>query len=227
VSFTIHAGEAVAVVGRNGAGKTTIVKLLTRLYDPDEGEIWIGGRSVKEYDLKELREQVGVIFQDYVTYYLNARENIGVGRVAEIENQTLVSSAAQKSGASALIDKLPEGYETMLGRWFEKGTQLSGGEWQKVALARAFMRDARILILDEPTSSLDAQAEYDVFAKFRVLTKGKTAIFISHRFSTVRLADRILVLENGQIIENGSHQELIALGGRYADLFNLQAEAYR
>ena len=227
VSFTIHAGEAVAVVGRNGAGKTTIVKLLTRLYDPDEGEIWIGGRSVKEYDLKELREQVGVIFQDYVTYYLNARENIGVGRVAEIENQTLVSSAAQKSGAHALIDKLPEGYETMLGRWFEKGTQLSGGEWQKVALARAFMRDARILILDEPTSSLDAQAEYDVFAKFRVLTKGKTAIFISHRFSTVRLADRILVLENGQIIENGSHQELIALGGRYADLFNLQAEAYR
>jgi ATP-binding cassette subfamily B protein len=227
VSFTIHAGEAVAVVGRNGAGKTTIVKLLTRLYDPDEGEIWIGGRSVKEYDLKELREQVGVIFQDYVTYYLNARENIGVGRVAEIENQTLVSSAAQKSGANALIDKLPEGYETMLGRWFEKGTQLSGGEWQKVALARAFMRDARILILDEPTSSLDAQAEYDVFAKFRVLTKGKTAIFISHRFSTVRLADRILVLENGQIIENGSHQELIALGGRYADLFNLQAEAYR
>ena len=227
VSFTIHAGEAVAVVGRNGAGKTTIVKLLTRLYDPDEGEIWIGGRSIKEYDLKELREQVGVIFQDYVTYYLNARENIGVGRVAEIENQTLVSSAAQKSGANALIDKLPEGYETMLGRWFEKGTQLSGGEWQKVALARAFMRDARILILDEPTSSLDAQAEYDVFAKFRVLTKGKTAIFISHRFSTVRLADRILVLENGQIIENGSHQELIALGGRYADLFNLQAEAYR
>ncbi len=224
---TIHAGEAVAVVGRNGAGKTTIVKLLTRLYDPDEGEIWIGGRNIKEYDLKELREQVGVIFQDYVTYYLNARENIGVGRVAEIENQTLVSSAAQKSGANALIDKLPEGYETMLGRWFEKGTQLSGGEWQKVALARAFMRDARVLILDEPTSSLDAQAEYDVFAKFRVLTKGKTAIFISHRFSTVRLADRILVLENGQIIENGSHQELIALGGRYADLFNLQAEAYR
>ena len=227
VSFTIHAGEAVALVGRNGAGKTTIVKLLTRLYDPDDGEILIGGRNIKEYDLEELREKVGVIFQDYVTYFMSARENIGVGRVAEIENQSLVSSAAQKSGANTVIDKLPEGYETMLGRWFEKGTQLSGGEWQKVALARAFMRDAPILILDEPTSSLDAQAEYDVFAKFRVLTRGKTAIFISHRFSTVRLADRILVLENGQIIENGSHQELVALGGRYAELFNLQAEAYR
>jgi len=227
VSFTIQAGEAVALVGRNGAGKTTIVKLLTRLYDPDEGEILIGGRNIKEYDLEELREKVGVIFQDYVTYFMSARENIGVGRIAEIENQALVSSAAQKSGANTVIDKLPEGYETMLGRWFEKGTQLSGGEWQKVALARAFMRDAPILILDEPTSSLDAQAEYDVFAKFRVLTKGKTAIFISHRFSTVRLADRILVLENGQIIENGPHQELIALGGHYADLFNLQAEAYR
>jgi len=227
VSFTIHSGEAVALVGRNGAGKTTIVKLLTRLYDPDEGEVLIGGRNIKEYDLEELREKVGVIFQDYVTYFMSARENIGVGRIAEIENQALVSSAAQKSGANTVIDKLPEGYETMLGRWFEKGTQLSGGEWQKVALARAFMRDAPILILDEPTSSLDAQAEYDVFAKFRVLTKGKTAIFISHRFSTVRLADRILVLENGQIIENGPHQELIALGGHYADLFNLQAEAYR
>jgi len=227
VSFTIQAGEAVALVGRNGAGKTTIVKLLTRLYDPDEGEILIGGRNIKEYDLEELREKVGVIFQDYVTYFMSARENIGVGRIAEIENQALVSSAAQKSGANTVIDKLPEGYETMLGRWFEKGTQLSGGEWQKVALARAFMRDAPILILDEPTSSLDAQAEYDVFAKFRVLTKGKTAIFISHRFSTVRLADRILVLENGQIIENGPHQELVALGGHYADLFNLQAEAYR
>ncbi len=227
VSFTIHSGEAVALVGRNGAGKTTIVKLLTRLYDPDEGEILIGGRNIKEYDLEELREKVGVIFQDYVTYFMSARENIGVGRIAEIENQALVSSAAQKSGANTVIDKLPEGYETMLGRWFEKGTQLSGGEWQKVALARAFMRDAPILILDEPTSSLDAQAEYDVFAKFRVLTKGKTAIFISHRFSTVRLADRILVLENGQIIENGPHQELVALGGHYADLFNLQAEAYR
>jgi ATP-binding cassette, subfamily B, bacterial len=227
VSFKLHAGETIALVGRNGAGKTTIVKLLTRLYDPDEGDIYIGGRNIKEYDLKDLRDEVGVIFQDYVTYHLNARENIGVGRVGEIENLELINAAAQKSGANAAIEKLAEGYETMLGKWFEDGAELSGGEWQKVALARAFMRDARILILDEPTSSLDAQAEYDVFAKFRVLTKGKTAIFISHRFSTVRLADRILVIEHGKIIENGPHRELIALGGHYAELFNLQAEAYR
>ena len=227
VSFTIHAGEAIALVGYNGAGKTTIVKLLTRLYDPDKGEILIGGRNIKEYDLKELREHVGVIFQDYVTYYMSARENIGVGRIADVENQSMVVSAAQKSGANAVIERLNEGYDTVLGRWFEKGAQLSGGEWQKVALARAFMRDAGILILDEPTSSLDAQAEYDVFAKFRVLTHGKTAIFISHRFSTVRLADRILVLEHGGIIESGSHSQLMELDGRYAELFNLQAEAYR
>ncbi len=226
VNFTIHAGEAIALVGYNGAGKTTIVKLLTRLYDPDEGEILIGGRNIKEYDLKELREHVGVIFQDYVTYYMSARENIGVGRIADVENQSMVVSAAQKSGANAVIERLNEGYDTVLGRWFEKGAQLSGGEWQKVALARAFMRDAGILILDEPTSSLDAQAEYDVFAKFRVLTHGKTAIFISHRFSTVRLADRILVLEHGGIIESGSHSQLMELDGRYAELFNLQAEAY-
>ena len=227
VSFTIHAGEAIALVGYNGAGKTTIVKLLTRLYDPDEGEILVGGRNIKEYDLKELREHVGVIFQDYVTYYMTARENIGVGRIADVENQSLVVSAAQKSGANAVIERLNEGYDTVLGRWFEKGAQLSGGEWQKVALARAFMRDAGILILDEPTSSLDAQAEYDVFAKFRVLTHGKTAVFISHRFSTVRLADRILVLEHGSLIESGTHAQLMQLDGRYAELFNLQAEAYR
>ena len=227
VSFTVHAGESIALVGSNGAGKTTIVKLMTRLYDPDEGEILIGGRNIKEYDLKELREHVGVIFQDYVTYFLSARENIGVGRIAEVENEALVTGAAQKSGADRVIEGLAEGYDTILGRWFEKGAQLSGGEWQKVALARAFMRDASILILDEPTSSLDAQAEYEVFARFRVLTRGKTAVFISHRFSTVRLADRILVLEHGQIIESGSHAELMLLDGRYAELFNLQAEAYR
>jgi len=170
---------------------------------------------------------VGVIFQDYVTYYLTARENIGVGRIAEMDNELLVAGAAKKSGADRVIERLPQGYETTLGRWFEKGAQLSGGEWQKVALARAFMRDASILILDEPTSSLDAQAEYEVFARFRILTQGKTAIFISHRFSTVRLADRIIVLEHGRIIEHGSHQELMQLEGRYAELFNLQAEAYR
>ena len=227
VSFKIEAGESIALVGRNGAGKTTMVKLLTRLYDPDEGEILIGGRNIKEYDLQELRSQVGVIFQDYVTYYMSAQENIGVGRINEIEDRELVTSAARKSGANAVIERLPEKYDTMLGKWFEKGTQLSGGEWQKVALARAFMRDARILILDEPTSSLDAQAESEVFSHFRALTKGKTALFISHRFSTERLADRIFVLENGTILESGSHGELMHLDGRYAELFNLQAEAYR
>ncbi len=227
VSFTIHEGEAIALVGRNGAGKTTIVKLLTRLYDPDEGEILIGGRNIKEYDLKSLREEIGVIFQDYVAYYLSARENIGVGRINDIENLDLVNSAAEKSGASEVIEGLPDGYETMLGRWWKDATQLSGGQWQKLALARAFIREARILILDEPTSSLDARAEYEVFAKFRELTKGKTAIFISHRFSTVRLADRIFLLENGGIVEDGSHEQLMTVDGRYAELFNLQAEAYR
>ncbi len=230
VSFTIRAGEAVALVGRNGAGKTTLVKLLTRLYDPDEGEILIGGRNIKEYDLRELREQVGVIFQDYVNYYMTAQENIGVGRVDKIEQRELVMSAARKSGANAVIEQLPHGYDTMLGRWFKdlkESTQLSGGEWQKIALARAFMRDARILVLDEPTSALDAQAEHEVFTHFRQLTEGKTAVFISHRFSTVRLADRIFVIENGSILESGSHRELIALHGRYAELFDLQAEAYR
>lgn len=230
VSFTICAGESVALVGRNGAGKTTLVKLLTRLYDPDEGEILIGGRNIKEYDLEELRDQIGVIFQDYVNYYMTAHENIGVGRVDKIEHRELVASAAHKSGASAIIERLPMGYDTMLGRWFKnlkESAQLSGGEWQKIALARAFMRDARILVLDEPTSALDAQAEYDIFTRFRALTKGKTTVFISHRFSTVRLADRIFVIENGSLIENGSHHELIALNGRYAGLFNLQAEAYR
>jgi ATP-binding cassette subfamily B protein len=227
VSFKIEAGEAVALVGRNGAGKTTLVKLLSRLYDPDEGEILLGGRNIRDYDLNALRQQVGVIFQDYVTYFMSARENIGVGRLEHIENTELIAVAAHQSGADAVIEKLPKQYETMLGRWFDQGTQLSGGEWQKIALARAFIRNARILILDEPTSSLDAQAEYEVFAHFRELTQGKTAVFISHRFSTVRLADRIFVLENGTLSEEGSHQQLMALGGRYAELFNLQAEAYK
>jgi ATP-binding cassette subfamily B protein len=227
VSFTIASGEAIALVGRNGAGKTTIVKLLTRLYDPDEGQILVSGRDIREYDINELRRVVGVIFQDYVTYYMSARENIGVGRIDDIANLDMVERAADKSGANAVITNLPGGYSAMLGRWFKDGHQLSGGEWQKVALARAFMRDAPILILDEPTSSLDAQAEYEIFTKFRLLTEGKTAIFISHRFSTVRLADRIFVIEHGVLKESGSHAELIALNGRYAELFNIQAEAYR
>jgi ATP-binding cassette, subfamily B, bacterial len=227
VSFSIKAGEAIALVGRNGAGKTTLVKLLTRLYDPDAGEILIGGHNIREYDISSLRQAVGVIFQDYVTYYMTAHENVGIGRVDDIKNLEMVEVAAGKSGASEVIGKLPGGYQTMLGRWFKDGYQLSGGEWQKVALARAFMRDAPILILDEPTSALDAQAEYDIFTKFRLLTQGKTAIFISHRFSTVRLADRIFVVEHGILKESGSHDELMELQGRYAELFNLQAMAYR
>jgi ATP-binding cassette subfamily B protein len=227
VSFTIAAGESVALVGSNGAGKTTIVKLLARLYDPDEGEILVNGRDIKEYDLTALRQEIGVIFQDYVTYYLTAARNIGVGRVEAIDARPEIETAAGKSGADAVIAKLPDGYASQLGKWFDQGQQLSGGEWQKIALARAFMRDAQVLILDEPTSSLDPQAEYEVFARFRQLTAGKSAIFISHRFSTVRLANRILVLEHGGILEEGSHAALLALGGRYAELFNLQAEAYR
>ncbi len=226
VSFTIHAGETVALVGSNGAGKTTLVKLLSRLYDPDEGEILIAGCNVKEYDPVELREHIGVIFQDFVRYQMTAHDNIGIGRVAHIEDRAQVMAAAQKSGADSAIAQLTDGYDAMLGRWFEKGVELSGGQWQKVALARAFMRNAPILILDEPTSALDAQAEYDIFTRFRSLTESKTAIFISHRFSTARLADCIIVLEQGVIRESGSHAELIALDGRYAQLFNLQASAY-
>jgi ATP-binding cassette subfamily B protein len=227
ISFTLHAGESIAIVGRNGAGKTTLIKLLTRLYDPDEGEILIGGQNIQHYDPYELRERIGVIFQDYVKYQMTAAENIGIGRVAEIENRAQIETAAAKSGADQVVARLDRRYDAMLGRWFEQGTDLSGGEWQKIALARAFMRDTPILILDEPTSALDAQAEYDIFQRFRHLTAGRTVIFVSHRFSTVRLADRIFVIEQGHIIENGSHQELLNLSGEYAELFHLQAEAYR
>jgi len=227
VSFSVGLDETLALVGQNGAGKTTIVKLLTRLYDPDEGEIFLGGRDIREYDLASLRQAVGVIFQDYVTYFFSASENIGVGRLADIADRAQVEAAAEKSGAASVIAGLPSGYDTTLGRWFDEGHQLSGGEWQKVALARAFMRDADILILDEPTASLDARAEYEIFARMQALTEGKMALFISHRFSTVRLADRILVLEDGCIQEDGTHDALLALGGTYAELFNLQAAAYR
>lgn len=227
LSFTIKPGETVAVVGRNGAGKTTLVKLVARLYDPEQGQVLVGGHDVREYDPDELRTQIGVIFQDFVTYYLSARENIGVGRLDALDDLEAIRDAADRGGATSLIERLPEGYEALLGRWFDQGHQLSGGEWQKVALSRAFMRDAQILILDEPTAALDAQAEYDLFARLKELTTGRTAIYISHRFSTVRMADRILVIEHGRLIEQGSHEELMQLGGRYAELFTLQAAAYR
>jgi ATP-binding cassette subfamily B protein len=227
VSFSIGPTESVALVGQNGAGKTTIVKLLTRLYDPDAGQILLDGVDIREYDLDSLHSAIGVIFQDYVTYFFSARDNIGVGRLAELDNIAMVEASAQRSGANRVIERLPKGYDTTLGRWFDEGYQLSGGEWQKVALARAFMRDAAILVLDEPTASLDARAEYEIFARMKELSQGKMTLFISHRFSTVRLADRIFVLEGGMIKESGSHQELMLLDGTYAELFNLQAAAYR
>jgi ATP-binding cassette subfamily B protein len=227
VSFTIEPGQTVALVGRNGAGKSTVVKLLGRLYDPDEGQIFIDGRDVREYDPVELRREFGVMFQDYAAYQVSAGENIGVGNVDRAEDTIAITDAAARAGADDVVAKLPEGYETTLGKWFEGGHQLSGGEWQKIALARAFMRDAQILILDEPTAALDAQAEHDLFARIKSLTRGKMALYISHRFSTVRMADRILFLENGRLVEQGTHEELMVLGGRYAELFDLQAASYR
>jgi len=227
LNFTLLPGEKLALVGENGAGKTTLVKLLSRLYDPTEGRILLDGRDLKEYDLADLRMNLGIIFQDYIRYQMNFSQNIAVGNIKEKENSSLIRSAAHQSMADLLAEKLPQQYEQMLGKRFAQGVELSGGEWQKIALARAYMKDAQLLILDEPTASLDARAEYEVFQRFAELTKGKSAVLISHRFSTVRMADRILVLEKGELVEIGSHEELLLKNGRYADLFNLQAMGYR
>jgi ATP-binding cassette, subfamily B, bacterial len=227
LNFHLHPGERVALIGENGEGKTTIVKLLTRLYDPFEGQVLLDGVDLREYNLEDLYREIGVIFQDYMRYEMTARENIAVGRIEQIDNLELVRQSAQKSMADHVVGKLPSGYEQMLGRRFDGGVDLSGGEWQKVALARAYLRDAQVLILDEPTSALDARSEYEVFQRFAELTAGKMALFISHRFSTVRMADRIVVLENGCIAEEGSHDALTHLGGRYAEMFELQAASYR
>ncbi len=227
INFRFYAEERIALVGENGAGKTTLVKLLARLYDPTGGRILLDGVDLREYEVDELRHEIGVIFQDYMRYDMLAAENIGFGRISEIENEERVTRSAEKSLASAVISKLANGYRQMLGRRFEGGVDLSTGQWQKIALARAYMRDAQILILDEPTASLDARAEFEVYQRFVDLTAGKMAVLISHRFSTVRMADRILVLEHGRIVEQGSHQQLVALGGKYSELFELQAAGYR
>jgi ATP-binding cassette, subfamily B, bacterial len=226
VSFKIEPGRTLAVVGRNGAGKSTLIKLLCRLYDPSEGRILIDGIDIRDFDPDELRANIAAMFQDYVSYQATASENIGLGDLPQVENRPAIVAAADRGGAAEMIAGLPAEYETPLGKWFDKGSNLSGGEWQKVALSRAFMRGAPILILDEPTSSLDAQAEYELFTRLRKLSEGRTAIYISHRFSTVRQADRILFLEHGRLVEEGTHEELMLLNGRYAALFNMQASAY-
>ncbi|MGI8633916.1 MAG: ABC transporter ATP-binding protein [Segetibacter sp.] len=227
LSFTIHPEEKIALVGENGAGKTTLVKLLARLYDPTEGRILLDGIDLREYDLDELRIQIGVIFQDFIRYQMNVNQNIAVGNINELGNKRLIQTSSIQSMAHPLIETLPNKYEQMLGRRFNNGIDLSGGEWQKIALARAYMKDAQLLILDEPTAALDARAEYEVFQRFAELTKGKSAVLISHRFSTVRMADRIIVLEKGQLVEIGSHKELLHQEGRYAELFRLQAMGYQ
>ena len=227
VNCTIKAGERVALIGENGAGKTTLVKLLARLYDPTEGEILLDGIDLREYDVEDLRKEIGVIFQDYMKYDMRVYENIGFGRIENLSDKTRIEEAAAKGYAHNLIGQLSGKYDQMLGRRFENGVDLSAGQWQKIALSRAYMRDAQVLILDEPTATLDARAEYEVFLQFTELTRGKMAVLISHRFSTVRMADRIMVLDDGRILESGSHGQLLALGGRYSELFELQAAGYR
>jgi ATP-binding cassette subfamily B protein len=227
LSFTARAGETLALVGENGAGKTTIVKLMTRLYDPDEGRILIDGVDLKQFSTADLRQHIGVIFQDFLRYSFSAADNIAVGRIDASADRDRVVRSAEQSLADSVIRKLPDGYDQMLGRVFAKGHDLSGGEWQKIAIARAYMRDAEIIILDEPTAALDARAEAEVFQRFKNLAEGTTAVLISHRFSTVRMADRIIVIEEGQVSESGTHESLMATPGRYAELFELQAAGYR
>lgn len=227
VTLEIGPSEKLALVGDNGAGKTTLIKLLTRLYEPTRGEILFRGVDIRRYTPEELSRRVGAIFQDFVRYHLAFGENIGLGSVEHLEDQARIERSAVKAGADAVAEALPQKYKTMLGRWFDSGHELSGGQWQKIALARAFMREAEVLILDEPTASLDAQAEYDIFERFRQLSEGKLVILVSHRFSTVRMADRIAVVKGGKITELGSHAELVALRGTYAKLFELQAKGYR
>jgi ATP-binding cassette subfamily B protein len=227
LSFELQAGEVLALVGENGAGKTTLVKLLARLYDPDEGRILLDGHDLKEYDLAELRANIGVIFQDFVRYHLTAADNIAVGRIEARADRPRIEAAAERSLADEVIRQLPAGYEQIVGKRFRGGVDLSGGEWQKVAIARAYMRDAQLLILDEPTAALDARSEFEVFQRFKELSAGRTAVLISHRFSSVRMADRILVLAGGTVEAMGTHEELLGQRGRYAELFELQAAGYR
>jgi ATP-binding cassette subfamily B protein len=227
ISFKLSPGEKLALVGENGAGKTTLVKLLARLYEPTEGRILLDGADIRDYAIEDLRFHIGVIFQDFLRYQMTFSQNIAVGNVAEIGNTELIKKAAQQSLADALAAKLPQQYDQWLGRKFNDGVELSGGEWQKVALARAYMKDAQVLILDEPTSALDARAEYEVFQRFSCMTQGKSAVLISHRFSTARLADRIMVLDKGTVLEIGSHEELLEKNGKYAELFQLQAAGYQ
>jgi ATP-binding cassette, subfamily B, bacterial len=227
INFSLETGERIALVGKNGQGKTTIVKLLTRLYEPTSGQILLDGIDIREYNLQDLWKEIGVIFQDFMRYELPCSENIAMGRIEERKNTSRIQAAAHKSLADEVIRALPHRYDQRLGCRFEGGVDLSGGEWQKIALARAYLRDSQLLILDEPTASLDARSEHEVFERFAELTEGKMALLISHRLSTVRMADRILVLENGKIAEQGPHEHLIKIGGGYAKMFELQAASYR
>jgi ATP-binding cassette subfamily B protein len=226
LNLFLKAGECVALVGHNGAGKTTLVKLLTRLYEPTAGQILLDGVPLEEYDTLDIRRHMSVIFQDFVRYEMAVRENVGFGYIEEVDNEERIRLASAQSGAIPIIEGLPQKYETTLGRMFEKGHELSIGQWQKIALARAFMRRAPVVVLDEPTSSIDAESEAEIFSRLQQIAAGATTLLIAHRFSTVRMADRIIVIKQGKIIEDGTHQELLGADGTYAHLFRLQAAGY-